>query len=71
MKRPWLAAGVAPPPPPPCAVCGDKFAPFGIGPPLAKVLQWFCGACNELQPATQLQLAGQARDAIESVDNAE
>ena len=56
---------MTPPQPKPCAGCGAPNPCFGIGPPLLAVLKWFCGICNQFQPATQEALARVAREAID------
>ena len=49
----------------PCQRCGAPHACNGIGPPLVKEQQWFCGPCLTLQPASQLKVAKAARDALD------
>lgn len=48
-----------------CHRCDAPHAPFGLGPPLTKEQEWYCGACLPFQPATQQALALRAREALE------
>lgn len=57
------------PMPPPmkarCWTCNEKNAPFGIGPPLAKVQRWYCGTCLQFTPAAQQQASETLADALQ------
>lgn len=45
--------------------CRAKHPSHGIGPPLTKAQEWYCGTCITFQPATQEALAVKAREALE------
>lgn len=64
----WAPVPPPPPQPDPCARCGDRCAPFIIGPPAAPKAERFCGTCNQFQPATQAAIAEAARAAIGADD---
>lgn len=50
---------------PSCLRCGEPHAPFGLGTPLVKEREHYCGKCIVFQPASQATLALKARDALE------
>lgn len=58
---------IAPSPltPAPCVKCGAPFAPYGVGPPLAKALEWFCATHWSFLPSTQALFAERCRAALE------
>lgn len=65
MKRPQRApaAALVDTPIVPCG-CGNRSAPFGIGPPLAEAKTMFCLVCWQFQPSTQALFAERCLEAI-------